>query len=366
MNRRVLIVTSEFPPLPGGIGDHAYNLSKYLQLNDFQVDVITDQRDKDPEIEHSFDSILSFNVHRVNINQMRWIMYLKRIELLFKNIKSTDIIIASGKYSLWIVAFGSLFYTRKYVAVLHGTEVNFSNRVLRLLVNASLKRYSHLIAVSNHTKSLLKKRFLKNSVVIPNGFDMEKFDSNLSKTIELIGRPKLITVGNVTERKGQLNVIKHLPALINKYPDIHYHCVGLPTMAKAFIKVARELKVDQHITFHGRLKQEELQVHLNSCNIFVMLSAVTKEGDVEGFGIAILEANYLNIPAIGAINCGIEDAIDNYKSGILIDPTNTEAFLNGIDEILRNESMYSTAANHWACKHTWQIIIQRYINIIMS
>ncbi|OUR93392.1 hypothetical protein A9Q87_05465 [Flavobacteriales bacterium 34_180_T64] len=366
MNGRVLVVTSEFPPLPGGIGDHAFNLAKHLQSCDFQVNVITDQREINPRTENIFDEVLSFNVHRISINHMRWIMYLKRIELLFKNIKSADVIIASGKFSLWIVAFSSLFYKKKYVAVLHGSEVNFSSRIFKLFVNASLKRFSNLIAVSNHTKSLLKDRFLENCVVIPNGFDPEKFNSISSKIIELKGHPKLITVGNVTERKGQLNVIKQLPALINSYPNLHYHCVGLPTMAKEFINEARELKVNQHVTFHGRLTQEELQFHLKSCDIFVMLSAVTKEGDVEGFGIAILEANYLRIPAIGSTNCGIEDAIDNYKSGILIDPTNTEAFLKGIDKILRNENKYSSGANHWALKHTWQIIIQRYINIIMS
>ena len=59
-------------------------------------------------------------------------------------------------------------------------------------------------------------------------------------------------------------------------------------------------------------------------------SSPTATGDVEGFGIAILEANALGIPAIGALGCGIEDAIENYSSGILINYLDTEAFKNAL------------------------------------
>ena len=45
-------------------------------------------------------------------------------------------------------------------------------------------------------------------------------------------------------------------------------------------------------------------------DVFVMLSSPTSTGDVEGFGIAIIEANALSLPSIGAKDCGIEDALE--------------------------------------------------------
>ena len=35
-----LILTTEFPPGPGGIGNHSYNLAKYLSLNEISVTVL--------------------------------------------------------------------------------------------------------------------------------------------------------------------------------------------------------------------------------------------------------------------------------------------------------------------------------------
>jgi phosphatidylinositol alpha-1,6-mannosyltransferase len=93
-----------------------------------------------------------------------------------------------------------------------------------------------------------------------------------------------------------------------------------------------------------------------------MLSSPTATGDVEGFGIAILEANALGVPAIGAMGCGIEDAIANYKSGILVSPYDTSAFLDALQVILNQHEAYSQQAKAWAKSHHWELIIKQYIH----
>ena len=95
-----------------------------------------------------------------------------------------------------------------------------------------------------------------------------------------------------------------------------------------------------------------------------MLSEQTKLGDVEGFGIALLEANYKGLPTIGSNNCGIEDAIDNYKSGIVIDPTNLEDFKMALFEILKNKKTYVENAHKWALEHTWEKCIDNYLKVL--
>ena len=44
---------------------------------------------------------------------------------------------------------------------------------------------------------------------------------------DLRGNPRFLTVGSITNRKGQVNFINLLPEIIKKYPRAHYHCVGL-------------------------------------------------------------------------------------------------------------------------------------------
>ncbi|MDG2436340.1 MAG: glycosyltransferase, partial [Polaribacter sp.] len=95
-----------------------------------------------------------------------------------------------------------------------------------------------------------------------------------------------------------------------------------------------------------------------------MLSQNTASGDVEGFGIAILEANSLGIPSIGAKNCGIEDAILDYKSGILIQNNNPSEFEKSIKNILENYNLYGYESIIWASKFSWNNIIKEYIKIL--
>lgn len=362
---KVLIITSEFPPQPGGIGNHAFNLAKSLNSHDFDVALVSDQRSKDNAEELTFDGRLDFKIHRIKLRGVRWIMYFNRLIKGFKLVKYHDIIIASGKFSLWIVALYSFFFNRKYVAVIHGSEVNFEHNILKRSINFALKRFDKIIAVSNYTKQLISHLKLDNVVVIPNGIDSSELDLDAAE-IDLKGEPKLITVGNVTDRKGQLNVIKHLSELKKIFPDIHYHIVGLPTQADEFLGIAKQLEVHGHITFHGKVSNAKLYQLLNSSDIFIMLSSETKEGDIEGFGIAIIEANYFGLPAIGALNCGIEDAIDHDRSGKLIDYNDSKACIDAINTIMTDKESYQTHAQRWAHTHDWNTIIQHYIKEITS
>lgn len=363
--RKILIITSEFPPQPGGIGNHAFHLAKFLQKKDIEVDLISDQRSKANDEEVAFDRQLDFKVHRIKLHNLRWIMYFKRLFLGFKLVKQNEIIIASGKFSLWIVAFYSFFFNRKYIAVIHGSEVNFENALLKRTINYAIKCFDKIIAVSNYTKQLIGYLNLNNITVIPNGIDCSQFNHDIVE-VDLPGSPKLITVGNVTERKGQLNVIKHLPELIKGFPDLHYHCVGLPTQADEFFNIAKQLNVQNYVTFHGRVSNERLQGLLNASDIFVMLSSETKSGDVEGFGIAIIEANYYGLPAIGSLDCGIEDAVEDGKSGELIYYDDTEGLINAIQTIMNNKKLYHDNARKWSHKHDWNRIIDYYIKEIES
>ena len=54
--KSILLITSEFPPQPGGIGNHAYYLALYLSKKGYEVQVIADQRDEDNSDEIEFDT----------------------------------------------------------------------------------------------------------------------------------------------------------------------------------------------------------------------------------------------------------------------------------------------------------------------
>lgn len=357
-SKSILIVTSEFPPQPGGIGNHAYNLALHLHTNGYNVRVIADQRSENGKTESEFDDKLGFSVLRIKKYNLRIIMYLKRIMNTYKHHRNVKNVIATGKFSLWNVALCSYFFKRNIVAIIHGTEVNFKSSLIRKSIDASLRRFNSIVAVSNYTKSLVK-HLNRDIEVIANGINVSHWQTD-SAMIELKGKPVLTTVGRVSTRKGQLNVIKHLPELLKHFPDLHYYCVGIPTESDAFLSVAEKLKVKDHVKFMGSVSDNELKQILKATDIFVMLSGESPTGDVEGFGIAILEANAIGIPAIGSLGCGIEDAIKSNYSGFLIDANNHTEFIEAITKILESPVKYKSEAKSWARNHDWNTIIEQY------
>jgi phosphatidylinositol alpha-1,6-mannosyltransferase len=95
-----------------------------------------------------------------------------------------------------------------------------------------------------------------------------------------------------------------------------------------------------------------------------MLSNESQTGDVEGFGIAILEANAMGIPAIGSLGCGIEDAIDTSNTGFLIDTDDARSFQESIIQILNDRSRFKNNSKEWAQQHDWDRLIERYLVLL--
>ena len=362
--KKIFLITSEFPPLPGGIGNHAFNLANQLSLKGYQVTVCTDQRSENLQDDIKFDNNLSFFVKRIKRYNLVLFTYLIRLFVCFTETREKDTILLSGKFSLWIGAILKFFFLKKkFIGILHGSELFAGNKFQRNFTKWSLRQLDSLIAVSNFTKEMALQLESSLSIeVINNGFSSISSNDNKLKT--LVGFPKLVTVGNVTQRKGQQNVIKTLPNLRKVYPKIHYHIVGLPTQKKDFQKLAEELKVSDLITFHGAVSSNQLNSILEGSDIFVMLSQKLLNGDFEGFGIAILEANALGIPSIGSSDSGIADAILDKFSGRLVMPNDVTDISNAVTDIMGNYEQYSSNAKKWSKQFEWDVVIDKYLQLI--
>jgi len=292
-----------------------------------------------------------------------------RFTLASKIIKDIqpDEILLSGKFTVWMIRWLKKRWPSIPVKVfLHGSEVRLSQRWAKWLFYYNLQKADVFYPVSRFTYNLLPEK-IKNgqtSQIIPNGInidEMNALDKN-SEPFQLKGEPSLLTVGNVTPRKGQHRVIQALPEIIKHYPKIHYHIVGMPTHKESLLQLAKKLKVYQYVTFHGQVRDRQtLASFYKGCDIFIMLSENQPNGDVEGFGIAILEANFFGKPAIGAKGCGIETAIQNHYNGILVNGENPPEILNAIQEIQAHQKDYKNKSKTWSLKHNWDEIIQHLL-----
>ena len=360
IKKKILLITSEFPPQPGGIGQHAYNLAYHLSLTE-EVMVLADQRSSDGKEEDEFDAQQNFQVKRIPRYAILFLTYIQRMIIALQFAGKSDVVLVSGKFSLWQGGLIRLLKHQPIIAIIHGTEVLLANKQLKKLTHRCLQCFDHVIAVSHYTLDLVKHLALKRTSVIPNGIQLKHEPTAKAKATKEV---QLITVGNLTQRKGQHNVIQALPQLVKKYPELKYHCVGIPTNKDELENIAGRLKVQAHIKFHGRVSYKEKERLLQQADIFMMLSERTYSGDVEGFGIAILEANQFGTPAVGSEKSGIEDAIKDGYSGLLVDSHDQEAIVQAIDKILNDYEHYSYQATRWMRKFEWKNIVPQYEKVI--
>jgi phosphatidylinositol alpha-1,6-mannosyltransferase len=221
------------------------------------------------------------------------------------------------------------------------------------------------VAVSNYTASFIKSPGKLPPIhIIPNAVDIDFLkEFEQGSFVKLPGNPAVLTVGNVTPRKGQHNMIKALPKLKERFPGIHYHCVGLKSHVASNLELAKSLGVEQQVTFHGKLSLKSLMSAYRGCDVFAMTSEHLEDGDFEGFGIAILEANFFGKPAIGSKGCGIEDAISEGQNGFKVDAQNPETILEAVTKCLSQYDSLSTGARLWSEAHHWDIIAGQYISL---
>ena len=237
----------------------------------------------------------------------------------------------------------------------------------RTLINKALVKATNIVAVSRYTEGFIEgeTRGKVCTTVIPNGIDNGEFvDHNTHTRPE---RPlQLITIGSVTERKGQENVINAMPELLIEFPGLIYHIVGTPVITEELQNLCKFLSIEKNVLFHGKLPRPALLKLLDKSAVKLMLSNHTNKGDFEGFGIALLEANACGIPSIASNTGGTAEAVADNFSGRLVNATDRKEIVAAVQDIINNYDRFSANAIRWAKDHDWILIIKKYVAIIES
>lgn len=366
MNKKILIISSEFLPDPGGIGNHAYQLAKGLAAEGYGVTVLADITYSNRETLSAFIKNISFFFIPIIRKKPLLFTYFKRMWLAIRLASNNDLIICSGKFSLWLIHLLRLFSSRKRImAVVHGTELLLPSGLQKKITNNALGKANNIVAVSHYTDSFIIPEIKKtiDTTIIPNGIDNNEFITHKKKST-ITSPLQLITIGSVTERKGQENVINAIPDLLLEFPKLIYHIVGAPVISGKLRTLCESLSIEKHVIFHGKLSRTDLLSLLETSDVKLMLSNHTSTGDFEGFGIALLEANACGLPSIASNKGGTADAVADKFSGRLVNVTGKKEIVAALKEIVNNYDRFSTNAIQWAKEHDWKLIIKKYVAII--
>lgn len=378
---RILLFASEFPPGPGGIGTHAHQLAGHLQQLGWDVLVVTPQDYATEQEIESFNDAQAYRICRLVRRGGYGQTLLHRFRTAWQTFRdfAPDVAIASGARAVWLMPVLARRFRLPWVAVGHGTEFGARGLLPKTLTKWAYQRADCLISVSRFTEQYIRRVGIAASLsrVIPNGADDGRFGILPTQSIERLRKTLppgvgriLVTVGHVTPRKGQETVIRALPRIVAVCPDTHYFMIGLPAMQNQLQQLADELGVAEHVHFLGRLSGDDVVQWLNLCDVFVMASKHTEDGDFEGYGIAVVEAALCGKPSVVSNDSGLVEAIVDGETGIAVpqgDPTSTaDAILSliGASSDVRRQRMGAAARARAAAEQTWTLRARQYDALI--
>jgi len=372
--RRVLILSSEFPPGPGGIGTNAYNLCNELTKLRWSVSIVSSQDYSHKNDIKIFNSAQSFRIKRLACVPFvlfkavyRFCVYFKEALFFLPNL-----LLATGKHAVMMAVVVKKILRRPLIAIIHADELLEEDPVAFFLY----KQVDRVISVSNWTAELANKKAMipKEKIeIIFNGGDENIFypeakPQKLEKRFHLKGKKVILTVGNISLRKGQDLVIKALPAVLKRIPDVVYVMVGLPTEKQRFQEIAKMLGLCQQVIFAGTVSSKDLRDYYNLCDVFILPSRVLEGKSAEGFGIVVVEAMLCQKPVIVTGGSGPEEIVLHKNTGLVVKPESPEAIAEAVIEVLSDEVIAQEMARKGRegalKKYTWAKCAFRYNKVM--
>lgn len=372
---RLLLLSTEFPPGPGGIGTHAYQVARHLSGQAWAVAVATPQPYVSAADRDAFNAGLPFAL--VTLDDRGGALWpARRLRDLAGAVRAhrPDVLMATGSRALWAAAALSPLFRLPWLAIAHGSELTAGGTERRLTAG-SLDRATAVVAVSEYTAGLVRDIARPRRLeVILNAADGDRFRPGLDtaalrQDLGLNGDRVLLTVGNVSERKAQDIVIRALPDVLARCPDTTYLIAGLPTRRAEFEALARELGVAGRVRFTGVVADEALPGLYNLSDLFVLVSRKTESGDVEGYGIVVQEAALCGVPAVVSQGCGLTEAITEGVTGVSVPAESPAPTAEAIVRLLSDDAARAEMgrrAREAAAGTTWAARAAEYDALLRS
>lgn len=350
---RILFISRAYPPVVGGIESQNYALSVWLK---------------------KFASVTTIANHHGKKALFLFFPYVT-VRTLFTASRYDVILLGDGV--LAIVGFLiKLAYPRKtIVSVVHGLDLTYpSSFYQRFWVRCFIPSLDGLIAVSKETRDrAITKNISEDKItVIPNGIDPETLRRNSTRdnlekflNLNLDRRQVLLTAGRLAKRKGAVWFIREvLPELP---PSVIYVLAGAGPEKENIQFAIKETHAENQVKMLGRISDDDRNLLLHTVDIFVQPN-IHVPGDMEGFGIAVIEATACGRPVIASNLEGLKDAIVHNENGLLIEPGNAEAFKEAIVNLITNENernaLGERALRYTETHYHWNIIARLYVEAL--
>lgn len=309
-------------------------------------------------VEHHFEvDMVSMYDNTSDANDNPYFLAQQFIGFHEKKIRFVASTILKGRAYNWVLlshvnllpvgwAIKKLHPSSKVILLIHGIEVwDRLSTMKRMMLKScdqvwSVSEFTKARLISENNVPAFKVKVLNNCI---DPFLNIKPDTGTSIR-KLYGLPEhskvLLTLTRLSaseRRKGYLNVIQALPALLQANPDIYYLIAGKFDEAEKEViqSYARKYDVYNHVKLTGFVEDSLLPSLFTQADVYVMPSKK------EGFGIVFIEALLYGLPVIGGNADGTSDALKQGELGVLVNPDDVNAIQKAIEIVISNVKAYT-------------------------
>ena len=277
----------------------------------------------------------------------------------------------------------SRIFGRRAIIQIHGLDIIYRSLLYQWVCVRWLNFCHHVVANSRYTAQLAetKKVSPDRITVIPPGIVFERFNQRTDcladkRTWGIEGKKVILFVGRLARRKGVKEFIENsFVTVLRENPETEFLIVGdnpneslthrddVVSEIKASVS---KLGLENHVRLLGALSDDEVIRLYHACDV-VILPALNMKDDVEGFGIVALEAAAAGKPVIATRVGGTPDAVEDGKSGILVDSGDYKGLSQVLTALLRNFESRLSFGQYGRCrasqKFSWRRIIATYEHV---
>jgi len=228
-----------------------------------------------------------------------------------------------------------------------------------------LSASSGMTAVSSVTRKEIAEDFgipLERIKVVHNGIDLE-FVSEESHGDEKENPGSIILcVGVFRIRKGMHHLVRAASKIFNSHKDATIVFLGYHKgYERQLRKISRYFGVEESITYCGNVSRGQLMQWYRKATVVVVPSIY------EGFPMVVLESLASGTPVVATRVGGIEEIVQNTKTGYLVDPNNSQSLADAIIMVLDDPKYSRLMARRGRSlikkKFNWNHIAKKYIKV---
>ena len=245
---------------------------------------------------------------------------------------------------------------------------------LNWIEGKAYRRSQRVVAVTPRIKEVLVAEYgieTDKIAVIPNAANTVLFKPMDTKQArKQLNLPELcyliVFVGHLAAWQGVEYLIRSAPYILKGYPESKFLIVGDGTMKQGLIELTQRIQVSDRMIFTGRVPYDKVPLYINASDVCVA-PFIKERNERSGVSpLKIYEYGACGKAIVTSRLPGLE-FVEQYETGVLIQPDNAEELANAIVKLFKDEGlrrqMGENGRKYVVKNHSWESVARRVAKV---